>query len=57
MHNTIGDVTLTSIRRETIYHHDHDDIVQYPKSKFFAFPRPHFVSKFVLLVFLNFGHF
>ena len=50
MHNTKGDVALTNISREKCCFHD---LVQYPKQKFFAFPRP----QYVLSMFLNFGHF
>ena len=38
MYNTIGDVALTTIGRETKYFHD---VVQHPKKTFFASPRPH----------------
>ena len=50
MHDTKGDVALTNDNREKKYF---DDFVQYPKSKFFAFPQP----QYVLSTFLDFGHF
>ena len=41
LYNTIkGDVALTNISRETNRFYDP---VQYPKSKFFAFPQPRYV--------------
>ena len=51
MHNTVGDVALTNIRRlETNYFHD---FVQYPRQKLFAVSQPQNVPR----MFLNFGHF
>ena len=51
MHNTIGDVALTNISRQTKYFRD---LVQYPKQKFFAFPQP---RADVLGMFFKFRHF
>ena len=49
MYNTVGDVAVTNIRRETNHFHN---FVQYPKQTFFAFPQP----RDVLRMCLNFGY-
>ena len=51
MHNSIGDVALTNISRETSCFHDFS--VQYPKQKF----SPFFNLGYVLSLLLNFGLF
>ena len=37
MHNTVGDVALVNISRETKYYRD---FIRYPKYTFFSFPQP-----------------
>ena len=53
MHNTIGDVALTNISRETISYHD---FVEYAKQRFLAFCSASGMY-YVLSMFLNFGRF
>ena len=51
MHNTVGDVSLTNISRETNYFHD---LVQYLKCKKFS---PFLSFTYVLSMFLNLRRF